>query len=247
MKISFEFDVTGFDLHATHLARILLDIQHLALICVLLAEDRPDGRSIFLEEYEQRFQGLVEATRDDLGAAELTVSRIKMESPLLIEVLMKLREGAKKSFIKTFYYIRDTLLFVDLKREEMEVGIQALKEEVMTKRIENLTAALKLAEKIPDLKLRNKFVKRLSQTLLSFATEYPPLLSVELAEEDKGDSRQLQTVLPRSTTRSQTKSAEAKPDRRKPRRWLPITALIISLLLLFVLLFVAIEYFRMHA
>jgi hypothetical protein len=262
MKFSFEFDVAGFELHATHLARIALDIQYLALSCSVLVDDQPRNSRIIFDDHEQKYKKLVEATGEDLGAAELTVLRIKMESPLLIEVTAKLKEGVKKAFIKKFNYIKDILFLVDLKRKEMDVGIQVRKEEVIAKRIENADALLELSKKIPDLTLRKEFVKGLSRTLLSFADEHPPLLSVELVEEDKERPKVLpskseelvekdlvpsQPAIPKPAEASQARGAVPAINWQKLLVWL-LRIFSITLILLFLLvLLIVIEYFRLHA
>ncbi|HEX8141309.1 MAG TPA: hypothetical protein VF553_01860 [Pyrinomonadaceae bacterium] len=263
MKISFEFNVNGFDLHPAHLARMLLDIQHLVIICAALAEAPLQGDNLVFDVNKQKYKKLIEATSDDLGEAELTVSRIKMESPLLIEVATKLREGVKKHFATAFYYVRDNILFVDLKREEMAVGIEARREEVIEKRIKNAADALNLVEKIPDPQLRNEFVAGLSRTLLSFAIEHPPIKSVNLIEYDKGSESELtpkpkvqervdsslsQPVKQEVAVEKQTSSARATVDWRQlsGRMAKPILLTLLLLLFLFLILNVYV-YVRLHA
>ena len=193
MKLLFEFDIDGFDLSAVQLARILLDIQHLAIVNRALEEDHLEPDDIVFDEYKRKYKWLIEATDEELGAAELTIVRIKMESPLSVVLqLKKLPQSAQKALVKSYRYVINHLLFVDLEREKRGVEIQLMREQVLEKRIKNASSALNLVKKIPDEHLREEFIDSLRSSILPFGTEHPQIKSVKLItdndEEITGDA-----------------------------------------------------------
>jgi uncharacterized protein YnzC (UPF0291/DUF896 family) len=187
MKILIEFGTDGFELHPVNLARLLLDIQHLAIVTRALAEDNLKANDIVFDPYKRKYKWLIEATEEELGMAELTVVHIRMDSPLLVELqLKKLSKSAQKAFTKSYQYIINHLLYNDLEREKRSVEILMMREQVLEKRLKNASSALNLVKKIPDEQLREEFIDSLRSSVLPFGTEHPPIKTIKLIGE-KGD------------------------------------------------------------
>jgi hypothetical protein len=190
MRITFEFDSDNLQLSATHVARIMLDIQHLAIVARALAEDKLNADHIVFDEYKREYKWLIEATGEELGDAQLTTVRLRMESPLFIELETKrFAEKVQKAFVRTFRYIVNHLLFVDLEREKRSVQIQLIREQVLEKRIRTAASALNLAKKIPDEQLREEFIDSLRGSIWPFETEHPPIKSVKLLEGENDEEK----------------------------------------------------------
>lgn len=184
MKITFEFDTDDLQLDAVHLARIVLDIQHLAIVTRALAEDELNADHSVFNEYKRKYKWLIEATGGELGDAELTTVSLRMESPLFIEFkTKKFAKSVQKAFAKTFRYIINHLLFVDLEREKRSVEIQLIREQVLEQRIKNATSALNFAKKIPDKELREELIDSLRSSIWPFEIEHPPIKSIKLIED----------------------------------------------------------------
>lgn len=183
MRILIEFDTDGIDLNPISFARLMLDIQHLAIVTRALAEDKFQSDDIVFDWYRQKYSWMIEATEEDLGMAALSIVRISMGS-LLVELKpKKLAQGIQKAFARAFRYIVNHLLFVDLEREKRSVENQMKREEVLEKRIENMASAWKLIKKIPDPELRETFIVSLRSSVFPFTAEHPPIKSVKVIKE----------------------------------------------------------------
>jgi hypothetical protein len=190
MRITFEFDTDDLQIDAIQLARIMLDIQHLAIVIHALAEDKLNAGHIVFDEYKRKYKWLIEATDGELGDAELTTVGLRMESPLFVEFkTKKFAESVQKAFARIFRYVINRLLFVDLEREKRSVEIQLIREQVLEKRIKSAASALNLAKKVPDERLREELIDSLRSSIWPFEIEHPPIKSVRLIEES--DEKQL--------------------------------------------------------
>jgi hypothetical protein len=184
MRITFEFDTDDLDLDAVHLARIMLDIQHLVIVIRALAEDRLGADHIVFDEYKRKYKWLIEATGRDLGDAELTTVSLRMESPLFVEFkTKKFAESVQRAFVRVFRYIINHFLFIDLEREKRKVEIQLIREQVLEKRIKTATSALNLAKKVPDERLREELIDSLRGSIWPFEIDHPPIKSINLIED----------------------------------------------------------------
>jgi hypothetical protein len=180
MRILVEFDTENVELHAIEFARIMLDIQHLAIVVRALAEDRLHPNDIVFDPYKQKYQWMIEAAGPDIGMAELTIVNIT-EGSLLIELEpKKVARKIQKAFTRAFRYVINHFLFVDLERQKRSVEIQMMREQLLRKRIGNAAAALGLIKKIPDAQLREEFIDSLRSSVLPFLFEHPPIKSVKL-------------------------------------------------------------------
>jgi hypothetical protein len=173
MKISFEFDMDGLALPPTNLARMLLDIQHLVDICAALADTPIQGDNVIFVINKQNYKRLIEAGNDDVDKTDLVISRIKMESPLWIELVVKLPLGTTESFKIIFTYLKDHIFQVTRKRKGMSMTLQK-------QQLENITLALNINEKIPDKELQSQFKRGLDSLISSFVNEHPPIKLVDL-------------------------------------------------------------------
>jgi hypothetical protein len=187
MRILIEFDTDGIELHPISYARMMLDIQHMAIVCRAIAEDRLRADDIVFDWYKRKYTWMIEATEEEIGMAELTITRIDMGSLLVELTPKKLAKNMQKAFAGAFRYIANHLLFIDLEREKRSIENQLKREEVLEKRIENVAAALKLINKIPDEHLRDEFIESLRSSVLPFTTEHPPVKSVKLIKETDGE------------------------------------------------------------
>ena len=183
MRITFEFDTDDSQLDAVHLSRIVLDIQHLAIVTRALAEDELTPDHIVFDEYKSEYKWLIEAS-GQLGDAELLTVRLRMESPLFFEFqTKKLAESVQKVFARAFRYIINHLLFVDLEREKRSVEIQLIREQVLEQRIKSAASAWNLVKRIPDERLREEFINSLRSSTWPFAIEHPPIKAIKLIED----------------------------------------------------------------
>jgi len=184
MKLIFEFNTDAFDLSASHLARILLDIQHLAIVSIALAKETLEVDEIVFNPYFQSYKRMIETTGEDLKEAELTILSIKKESPLIVEAaLKKLSDIAKKSTKEVFLFIINKILFVDLEREKRSLENQKLREEIIEKRINNASQVLNLAQKVPNNILREQLIASLTSSIMPFETEHPPIKSITIVDD----------------------------------------------------------------
>lgn len=192
VKLTFEFDVKESeisapglsvpDLPAPVLARILLDVQYVVMASLALSGELTADESPLTDDFSQKYKRLIEATGKGLGKSGLAISRIKMESPLRLELLAKVRAAAKTSFAQAFHFIKRQVL-LDLERERRAVEIELLKEDVSGKRIQNAAATLGLLQMIPE-QHREQFFENLSRTALA-SLKHPPLRETELYEWDE--------------------------------------------------------------
>jgi len=184
MRIQFVFDTDNYELHAVSLARILLDIQHMAIVSFALAKEQLPIDDIVFDDYKQKYSWMIEAQEADLGGAALLVTSITMASPLKIELGSKnLTKGVKKAFIKTYRYITEHLLFTDLEREKRSVDIEWMREQVLEQRIKNFESALNLTKKIPDENMRQQYLESLRSSVYPFIAEHPPIKEVKLIDD----------------------------------------------------------------
>ena len=184
MRLSVTFDVGPPGLEATHLARLLLDLQHLAIITV--ASTRPSlGRAdIVFDPYKQSSKWMAEATGEMIGDAAVTVSRITYQSPLGIELEFKKLPGRLAGrAAEILRSILNHVLFADLEREKRKVQIEDLREDVRRKRIANVASALDLMARIQDPVLRQQFITSLSSSLRPFEDEHPRMTDVTVVED----------------------------------------------------------------
>ncbi len=166
----------------------------MAIVSYALAADRLRSGDIVSDPYKRKYKWLIEATGEDedLDDAVLTIIRIRMESPLLIELASKkLVQRIQQAFAQSFRYIINHLLFIDLEREKRSVEIQMMREQVLEQRIKNASSALNLVKKIPNKQLREEFIDSLRSSVFPFAIEHPPIKSIQLIEDaDEKDTNE---------------------------------------------------------
>jgi hypothetical protein len=191
VRILLEFDTQGYELRVVAVARLLLDLQHVATMARALAVDRLQRDDIVFDWYFQKYSWMIEASSEDLGLGDLSLVRINSGS-LKIEVKPgKLVQGLQKAFAQSFSYIIKNILYVDLEREKRGLDNQLKREEVLRDRLENAAKAFQLIKKIPDEDLREQFIESLKSSVLPFAMEHPPLKSAKLIEEPDGTEEDL--------------------------------------------------------
>src|SRR4030095_602349 len=111
----------------------------------------------------------------DIGDATVNVTRISFQSPLVIDLLFKKLPGALGSGVaKTLRLLLNRVLFHDVERALREAQVAGAREDVIAKRLANISAALDVAKRIPDKELRKQFVRSLQSSLMPFHTEHPP-------------------------------------------------------------------------
>jgi hypothetical protein len=128
---------------------------------------------------------MAEATTTELGLAQIVVSRIVQSSPLQLEVsLPKLPKELAWRAYEALKILFRRLYYGDLERKRRQLEIEDLEQDVLRKRLENWSTAVKLAEKIPDPALRGRFLQSVDFSVRPFLREHPPLLSVEVVEDE---------------------------------------------------------------
>jgi hypothetical protein len=205
VKVSFVFEDVGADFHPPHLARILLDAQYLLMACLVMSgELRPDA-GVFTDSRGQRYKRLIEADSEGPGESEITVSRITMESPLSLDLLVKVRDGAKKVFAGAVH-----ISLIDLKRRELEASIRRQELEAIAKEIENAASTRKLAEELPEHH-KKKICNVVAHALITLYTEPPRLKHVDQFVQDENGVWVLLKLPPPPTPKRPVTSKSTSP------------------------------------
>lgn len=194
MRISITFDTTD-DLQAIHLARLLLDLQHLTVMVTALALleepaqagmlpievafDAPDDR----EDSFWKYSSLIEHRDSPLGPLTAIVDKIHKESPMTIELLLKLPKAIVSAIKNNSQTIYKRIFFHEEERTRLFLENELRREDLRKKRLENLSSAFKLAKTIPDPVLRKQFEQNLVASVRPFLDEHPPVKSLDIKNE----------------------------------------------------------------
>src|SRR5438067_4216154 len=100
MYVEFEFDTPPDGLEAAHLARLLLDLQHLMVMATALARPTIQQTDPALSHWLRSYKGMVEASIPQLRAATAEVAIIQQRSPLMIGLYLKEVSGILKSKVE---------------------------------------------------------------------------------------------------------------------------------------------------
>jgi len=184
LRVLFRFDVGEDSLDAPHLARLLLDLQHLVVVAVALSQDVIPPNDVALDLGMASYKRMVEAQADDLGQATATIARIRQESPLLVELLLnKLPKLLIRPATTTFRFIFDRIFFGDIERERRMLINAGTREEILRARVETLGAALDVARKLPNRELRDQFMNGVISSIRPFEEEHPKILEAKVLDE----------------------------------------------------------------
>lgn len=188
LRVQFRFDVGEDGLDAPHLARLLLDLQHLAVVAVALSKDVILPSDVALDLRMASYKRMIEAQADDLGQAIATIAKIQQESPLRVELLFsKIPKALIRPAAATFKFMFERIFFGDVEREKREIANARAREEVLGARIENLAAALDVARKLPSRELREEFVRGLMSSIRPFEEEHPKIVEAKVLDDQESD------------------------------------------------------------
>jgi hypothetical protein len=184
MRVAMSFDVKRPGLSAPHLARLLLDIQHLAVNMVAIESvSRLSQDHMILDPYRQKYSVVIETKDSDFGDSLVIVDSINQQSPLWIGTLLKIARSITGSVARNYKLIYERVLFGDLERKKRILELRLMDEDRVRKRIENCGLALDLARKIPP-HLQEAFIGSLTSSLLPFFKEHPLITRLDVTETD---------------------------------------------------------------
>jgi hypothetical protein len=188
MRLQLTFEV-GDEILPSALARILLDVQHQAMVFTLMAEAESEFGAIaiggrpgaevrrYLNDTEEliSYKYMAEASQSSFGRLplEVGVTRLRMESPLWVETTIRAARGVVTLVQRNFRTLHERVYFGDLERERRRIQNAASREEVIAARIRNIDAAYDLSEKISDAEIR----EALRRHLISAVAPFDPVLS----------------------------------------------------------------------
>jgi hypothetical protein len=185
--VEFEFDTPPDGLEGTHLARLLLDLQHLLIVAIALGRPRIESSDPALDLWIRSYKGMAEATHVQLGDTTSLVAKIVQNSPLTIGLFLTEVSGALKERAgSVLRFIFDRIFFADLERERRQAKIEAEREEIRQKRIDTLAKTFDLVEKIGDPALRASFVEGLESAIRPFEEDHPRIRRAEVTDRKRG-------------------------------------------------------------
>jgi len=195
IRVILQFDPEAPDIQAIPFARLLCDIQDLSLMVVILSLSEDVTRmdeiligSIAVDPVLQKYAAFIEMRAGAFGVAEVYLQRIEKHSPLIIEYLLKLPSVLNGPFRKAFKFIYERVLYGDLQRQKRQLEVDSRRENLLRKRIDNLSAAFDLADKIQNPRLREQFLAGLEFSITPFETEHPQITSAEVHDDDSDES-----------------------------------------------------------
>ena len=83
MRALLSFRVADSGLELGEFARLLLDLQHLAILAVALGRSSPVQNAV--DWSQQSYHWMVEASRHEIGEATVTITRFDIGTPLRLE------------------------------------------------------------------------------------------------------------------------------------------------------------------
>lgn len=187
MIVSITFDTTE-DLQSIRLARLLLDLQHLTVMVTTLASFQESvGAGVLpvelaLDDALWKYKTVIELPSDYFGPLTAFVDGISKQSPLTVDLLLKLPKALATAIKSNVQMILHRIFFGDLERTKLSLENDKLREEVIGKRLENLSSAFGLAQKILDPALRQQFERNLIGSMRPFWDEHPPVKSLDLKD-----------------------------------------------------------------
>lgn len=183
MYVEIEFDSPPDGLEATHLSRLLLDLQHLMVMATALARPAIRASDPAFNVWIRSYKGMVEANPSDLLDTTVHVALIYQQSPLKIGLYLKEISGALKARAeKVLRFIFERVFFGDLEREHRKVLIETEREDLRQKEIETLAKTFDLVEKIGDPELRKSFIGGLGSAIRPFQEDHPTIRRAEVIE-----------------------------------------------------------------
>jgi hypothetical protein len=188
LRVLFRFDVGEYSLDAPHLARLLLDLQHLIAVAVALSKDVIPLDDVALDLSMASYKRMIEAQPEELGQATATIARIRQESPLLVELLLKkLPKALIRPAATTFKFIFDRIFFGDIERERRMLANAITREEILRVRVETLGVALDVARKLPGRESRDQFMRGVISSIRPFEEEHPKILEAKVLDEQESE------------------------------------------------------------
>jgi hypothetical protein len=191
MHVMMEFDVESPGLSASHLARLLLDIQHLAVNMVAIEREwELPQNHLIRDPYRQKYSAVIETPDGDFGDSLVIVDAISQQSPLWIRSALKI-PGAMASFVANNYrLIYERVLFGDLERQKRIMELRLMNEDRLRKRIETSGLALDLLHKVPP-HLQDDYLRSLISSLLPFFNEHPVVTKLDIDEDDNEPPKEI--------------------------------------------------------
>jgi hypothetical protein len=191
LRVAFTFDTEGM-LSSASLARLHCDLQHLALI-VLAPEIQDAGLpGVAYALRIPKYSIFIEMQPGDFGLAEAYVSGLRFQSPLWIEILLKIPKELYGRVTTSFGIMRDRLLLPELEERRKQAQVSRLEIENEgaliandAARIANLAAQIDALRKFDDPKLLELFKRSIASSLHPFEVEHPPIKQIETRIDDE--------------------------------------------------------------
>jgi len=186
LRISILFESQDHDIDAVQLARLILDIQHLCAMTagVSSLNSLQPYLPAFQTSFFFKYSNVIELPPSYFDYATVTIRRVRQDSPLSLELLIRIPKELGAFFKDNFKTIVDRFLYGDLERARRGLELDSMREDIRAKRIKNLESVFDLAQKIPDGRLRHQFVESLDSSIKPFLEQHPPIKAVELRDDE---------------------------------------------------------------
>ena len=175
----FKFNEPALAFTALSAARLLCDIQHLILLMHLVDENDVGSEFNFTSYDQQKYQSMIVADgpRGSLSDYSAFLTSFNYNSPPLIGLATLI--GIKAGTIKFVKSMIDFLLFHRPTYEAKDADAALKWQHVEREVTKNLAAKIKLAEKIPDEKMREQVLSNLYMSITPFVDgRHPTLLDI---------------------------------------------------------------------
>ncbi len=169
MRAVLSFRAVELGLETGALARLLLDLQHLAILAVALTKVRLSFDEHALDWSRQSYHWMIEASSRDIGEAAAKVTQVAIEDPLRVELTFphvhpELVDRTATALRAVFERVQ----FIDLERERRAHRLDSMEETLRNQHLDNLVDALDLASQFQDPERRSALLRSLEAGLRPF-------------------------------------------------------------------------------
>ena len=165
MRAELSFRVVEPGLEIGELARLLLDLQHLAILAVALGRSSPDQNAV--DWSRQSYHWMVEASRREIGEATATVTRFDIGTPLRLGITFpQVPPELEEQTARALRALLERLQLIDLERGAHR--LDEMEEASRRRHLDNLADALDLASRFQDTRQRSALLRSLEAGLRPF-------------------------------------------------------------------------------
>lgn len=188
MRFELMFEVSEPGLPAAQFARLLLDLQEVAIMAHALGRlDELDVNDPALEPVAHKYEHMIAAQRGTWGEAEATVDTISQGSPLKIGLLLKVGQALRRPVAAALRLLVERVIYLDLERERRQIANDIRREDLIEKKLDNIERALKIQRRVRDPEIRRRLRFALDSTVRPFVVEHPPIVSARVQDDDDAE------------------------------------------------------------